>query len=516
MAIVAILLACLILIVALGWQSWRLQQANAEAATLVLRDYGLLAADEFGRRLSNALGYYGYTELIKDCSEEVVRLRNRPEYRGSEYQRLRDAEILASGYFWQDDENLLVATDVVSQELRAMIVNTRLQAPLPETAYQGLTHKPSGTQFVYRLTSGEDNSRTICGFVVDADGLTEFIQKTLDRAPLLPASLAEGKMGNELLFLELQNAANEPVFQANPRFDLYVTVTRPLPDDPKLGLDGYTIRVSLDSQSAPQLVIGGLPESRLPWLLAILIMTVLLLVTAIWMFRREQAVMDMREDFVSQVSHELRTPLTQIRMFAETLLLGRARSDDERKRSLEIIDREARRLSHLVENVLRVSKVSDAVEMNCQVQQLAPVLQDVCSSMRSTTNAATIDLRASEAVAANIDADALRQIVLNLLDNAVKYGPERQVIKVGLENSNGVSRISVEDEGPGIPEAERERVWDTFYRLDREKTAAISGTGIGLSVVRDLTHAMGGECWIESEARGARIIVEFPGVVSDG
>jgi predicted Zn-dependent peptidase len=93
---------------------------------------------------------------------------------------------------------------------------------------------------------------------------------------------------------------------------------------------------------------------------------------------------------------------------------------------------------------------------------------------------------------APVDADALRQMLLNLLDNAVKYGPAQQTITVSLEALDGRARIRVEDEGPGIPAADRERVWDRFWRLERDRGSAVAGTGIGLSVVRELVALHGG------------------------
>ena len=131
--------------------------------------------------------------------------------------------------------------------------------------------------------------------------------------------------------------------------------------------------------------------------------------------------------------------------------------------------------------------------------------------MQSTADRVTIQLSADESVVANADADAFREILLNLLDNAIKYGPDGQTIKVALANIEGSVRLSVEDQGPGIPEVETERVWGKFYRLGRERASAISGTGIGLAVVRELTEAMGGRCWFDSSNGGARVNVELPG-----
>src|SRR2546427_9563153 len=119
---------------------------------------------------------------------------------------------------------------------------------------------------------------------------------------------------------------------------------------------GTRVYVALRPDMAPKLIIGGMPRSPLPQLLILLALTAGLIVVALLQLAREYELARLRADFVSGVSHELRTPLAQIRMFSETLLLGRVRSDDERVRSLEIIDQEARRLTHLVENLLHFSR----------------------------------------------------------------------------------------------------------------------------------------------------------------
>jgi signal transduction histidine kinase len=112
---------------------------------------------------------------------------------------------------------------------------------------------------------------------------------------------------------------------------------------------------------------------------------------------------------------------------------------------------------------------------------------------------------------ASVDDDALRQILLNLLDNAVKYGPAGQEIRVGAAPVGAGVRIWVEDEGPGIPPADRERIWQRFFRLSAHKESTIAGTGIGLTVVRDLVSLHGGRSWVEpGERSGARFVVEFP------
>jgi signal transduction histidine kinase len=109
------------------------------------------------------------------------------------------------------------------------------------------------------------------------------------------------------------------------------------------------------------------------------------------------------------------------------------------------------------------------------------------------------------------DADAIRQIVLNLLDNAAKYGAPDQTVIVGLTAHGGKARLTVDDQGPGIPVKERERVWERFFRLPRDRDGAAAGTGIGLAVVRELIALHGGRAWVEdSPDFGGRFVVEWP------
>ena len=188
---------------------------------------------------------------------------------------------------------------------------------------------------------------------------------------------------------------------------------------------GFTVEASIDPQISRQIVIGGLPRSRLPFFLGLLALNAGLIVTAILQLRREMALQQLRDEFVSSVSHELRTPLTQIRMFAETLLLDRIRSTEEHRRSLEIIDREARRLTQLVENVLQFSRMERKIDsLSREKRELAPLIQEIVEDFESGMNGSEtqIELRLSFGLTANVDPDALRQIVINLLDNAVKYG----------------------------------------------------------------------------------------------
>jgi len=280
-------------------------------------------------------------------------------------------------------------------------------------------------------------------------------------------------------------------------------------------LQGVTIDVALNPDKPESFLIGGLPRSRLPALFGMLLLTAALTVVAILMIRREAEITRLRADFVAGVSHELRTPLAQIRMFAETLMLHRVRTEAERQRSLEIIDQEARRLAHLVENVLLFARSERRrSRISTELTDLSSHLRETIQGFAVLCRAKDIEIRPElqDGVVAPVDQGALRQILLNLLDNAVKYGPLRQRITVGLAIFDDFARIWVDDEGPGIPADDRVTVFESFYRLGRDVDSAVAGSGIGLSIVRELAVLHGGRSWIDdAPGGGARVVVELPG-----
>jgi signal transduction histidine kinase len=219
------------------------------------------------------------------------------------------------------------------------------------------------------------------------------------------------------------------------------------------------------------------------------------------------------------VSHELRTPLSQILIFTELLKLDRLRTQDERHRSIRIIDQEARRLIRLVENVLQFSRAGVRRAMEQEELPLATLVNDTLETFRPLAEAREVRLESQVPPDTRVLADpsAVRQILLNLLDNAVKYGPRGQTVRVNAEAANGHIRIAVDDQGPGIPFDDRERVWEGYYRLPRERQSAVAGSGIGLAVVRSLAADMGGRTWIaDTDTGGARIMVELPSGSSNG
>lgn len=509
--IITLLLACLALIGVLGWQSWQLQKSNDAVAKSVQRDYATLAADEYGRRITAALGYRGFFQIISriddplDAASVLAQLE--------QVAQLADAKQLIEGVFVAGPDGLSTVGIAPAPGLLRFIESLQNDDRELGGPYLALPAQGDWPQLIYSKT--EDRNR-VFGFTVNAAGVGNYLRNALDQEPLLPASLGDGDVGNDRLSVEVLDGSGRTLMVANTPFPYSQTIEKVMGDDYQGVVKGFRIRIAVDPESAGTLLIGGMPADQLPLLLVVLALAVALLLAAIWLFRREHAIMRMRVDFVSQVSHELRTPLTQIRMFVETLLLNRTRNDSDRQRALQIIDRESRRLSQLVENILRLSRLSDPVILNPVLQPLLPVIRQVCDATGMTQPAVNIEVQADESILAVVDDDALRQILLNLLDNAIKYGPKDQAILVSVSRQDHSVQIRVDDQGPGIPRNECEHVWNAFYRLAKERQTAISGTGIGLAVVRELVEAMQGRCWIAESTTGTSVAVKLPGEPGNG
>ncbi len=285
---------------------------------------------------------------------------------------------------------------------------------------------------------------------------------------------------------------------------------------------GMMLRVALNSSAPARLVGSGLPRSRLLVLFGLLGLMAGLVAVAILQLRREHELARLRAEFTTSVSHELRTPLAQILLYGETLILERTRSERERRSAAEVIVREARRLMHLVENTLHFARSErQLLELKPEAVPLASLTRDILVTFAPLAWAAEVTLheKLEEGVSVLIDRDAYRQVLLNLLDNAVKYGPPGQTVTVRLWGEGTRVRVAVEDEGPGVPDGERERIWAPFVRASVERSArgAQTGTGIGLAVVRDLVTRHGGRAWVESvPSGGARFVVEFRATAATG
>jgi PAS domain S-box-containing protein len=237
----------------------------------------------------------------------------------------------------------------------------------------------------------------------------------------------------------------------------------------------------------------------------------------------ERAVEQMKSEFVSAVSHELRTPLTSIYGFAETLL----RSDidfapEERQTFLGYIASEAERLTRIVDSLLNVARLDTGdLVVHLSPTDVRPIVAEVLAAVEETGGTGeyrfVIDLP-DEPLDAQADRDKLRQVLSQLVDNAVKYSPEGGTVTISGRRANGGVELQVADEGLGIPRSEQERIFRKFYRGEAAaREGRMGGTGLGLFIAQELVAAMGGRISVDSsEGSGSRFAVAIPAAQNAG
>ena len=230
---------------------------------------------------------------------------------------------------------------------------------------------------------------------------------------------------------------------------------------------------------------------------------------------RERRLSALKSDFVANVSHELKTPLSLVRMFGELLLSGRVASDDKRREYLQIIVNESERLSALIENVLDFAKFErgkSAFEFHeGDVGQAVARAVDVYryrAEREGVDVEVTLDSRLPSAM---FDERALELLLMNLLDNALKYAKDGKRVTVDVRQGGGGLEIRVIDHGPGIPADERRRIFDRFVRGSAGTEKQVRGSGIGLALVKHIAESHGGKAWVESDVgHGATFVVTIP------
>lgn len=207
-----------------------------------------------------------------------------------------------------------------------------------------------------------------------------------------------------------------------------------------------------------------------------------------------------RRDFVANVSHELRTPVSIIQANTETLLLGAIDEPAQARRFLDAIRRNAERLGQLISDLLDISRIEAgkyAIEM--RPLSMASVARSVSKSVSESCRrrGVVLEISVDPELRVRADAGALEQVLVNLVENAVKYGPEGGTVELAAIEQGAAVRIEVRDEGPGIAPAHRRRVFERFYRVDPGRSRNMGGTGLGLAIVKNLTEVMGGDVGVD-------------------
>lgn len=210
-----------------------------------------------------------------------------------------------------------------------------------------------------------------------------------------------------------------------------------------------------------------------------------------------------RRDFVANVSHELRTPVSTIQGYAETLLEGALEDKAHAKEFLRIIYDDAERLSKLINDLLDLSRVeSGQWKMMPRESALEPVVDKILAAVKNQADSNAVRLLKDvpkDLPKVRMDEDSIAQVLVNLVENAVKYNQHGGYVKVSARATDGYVEVSVEDTGIGIPQEDIPRIFERFYRVDKARSRELGGTGLGLSIVKHIIQAHRGEVTVESE-----------------
>jgi signal transduction histidine kinase len=229
---------------------------------------------------------------------------------------------------------------------------------------------------------------------------------------------------------------------------------------------------------------------------------------------KEMALARLKSDFVSNVSHELRTPLALIRLYAETLELGRLTGPAKHQEYYSIIRKESERLTALINNILDFSRIeAGRKEYDFRETDMCELVRNTLESYRYQIEQQgfTFEEKIAEVPPLNVDREAMARSLVNLVNNALKYSQDRKHIGVNLYRESGTVKLEVVDQGIGIPASEQQRIFEKFYRVGDPLVHNTKGSGLGLSLVQHIARAHGGDVLVDSTpGAGSKFTITLP------
>jgi len=277
-------------------------------------------------------------------------------------------------------------------------------------------------------------------------------------------------------------------------------------------LPDYNLAVATIGDSMQEIV-----QERTYTNLALLIILDLVILIGIWLIfknvKRELELAQNKADFVSNVSHELRTPLALIGLFAETLESNRLPSEDKKKEYYSIIHKEANRLTSIVNKILSFSQIdANKKSLNIGEVDLDSLVKEIMQTYEYHLTSHGFDWELTcDSVQVMADKNALEEIIINLLDNAVKYSEDNKYIEIRVGKMNEHGYVSIKDSGVGISRTDLPYIYDKFYRVSSGDLAKKKGTGLGLTLVKQIVTKLNGSIKVESELnKGTTFTVYFP------
>ena len=394
-----------------------------------------------------------------------------------------------------------------------------LEKEMEEMAKKGRRHAfadwvPRGEKHVYEAgqlfltgdSSGE--KKAIGGMVFDADFLHDrFFPEMLDAV---------------LTHQEEKGERNHVAMMIRPKYENTPMVA-------SMGWDGGTPEVERNLEGAfqgltlaiklPGTTLAAMEQHFVRTDFLVLAVISLLLAGGIVLthrnIAREMALARLKSDFVSNVSHELRTPLSLIRLYAETLEMGRLKTPEKCQEYYAIIRKESERLTALINNILDFSRIeAGRKEYDFRETDMRELVHNTLESYRYQIEQhgfAFEEKIAEDVPPLRVDREAMARSLLNLVNNALKYSQDRKFIGVNLFRDNGAVKLEVVDHGIGIPTHEQSKIFEKFYRVGDPLVHNTKGSGLGLSLVRHIVHAHGGQVLVDSApGRGSKFTITLP------
>jgi signal transduction histidine kinase len=364
------------------------------------------------------------------------------------------------------------------------------------------------TTAIFLRTDEPTGRHAIAGFTFDADYLREqFFPQTLDQ--VMSRNVAEAQTDKNAVIMIHGKGDSSPLVRGN-------------------GWDGGDPEVERNMEGAfPGLVLGmklrgttlaALAQHFMHTSFLILGALSFLLAGGIFLTYRnvskEMALARLKSDFVSNVSHELRTPLALIRLYAETLELGRLTSADKHHEYYCIIRKESERLTALINNILDFSRIeAGRKEYEFRETDMRDLVRNTLESYRYQIeqHGFIFEENVSEVPPLKVDREAMARSLVNLVNNALKYSQDRKYIGVNLYRENGSVKLEVIDHGIGIPAGEQSKIFEKFYRVGDPLVHNTKGSGLGLSLVQHIARAHGGDVAVDSTpGAGSKFTITLP------
>lgn len=515
----------LLLVAAALQQGAQTVRSHRRTSAKLIRDYGAFAAWSYGQHISEVLRESfrsAVAVVVHDTPDGRASGGMHPdEWRAWHAEKHADADCAscAPSFFFRLPLAPGAAAEFAGQapaaeDRAALAAAVREHAAGPGRPSGDFTAfaRPAGRGLVvYALVGSDPGHSIVYGFDFDPVRWAPLFDSVFTTRQMLPDVVTASRANAELLAVEIRDPGGTRYLVAGDTIDWIEPATEILGTQ----LGGLRVRAGILGGAASSLTGGAVATARLPLMAALLALACALAVVAVYQMRRDAELARMRSDFVASVSHELRTPLAQVQLFLETLRLGRHRTDEQREWIFENMQRETTRLTTLVDSVLHFSRAERGVLGGPrEPTALGEYLHGIIAGFRplATVRAVTLTTSFEPGLVAQLHQDSFRQVILNLLDNAVKYGPKGQTVTVSTGVSGGRIHICIDDEGPGVEAAERARIFEPFRRGEKAIGSVAVGSGIGLTVARELVEWHDGTIRVENApGGGARFVIELPG-----